>query len=141
MTDFPTLSMDHLVEMVCSHVGDFEDEDTKKHLTRESILREVSQGKAVVEAREHAIAVLRPEGWRSDNGNAVMWLLYVAKEARGQGIGKAFVLELRTKYERDLPMVLICNGSTRQAFFQSCGFRIKEHTNDKAVMVSDMSGT
>ena len=141
MTDFRTLPLDKLVETLCNHVGDFEDEATAKGLTSEWLLEQVTQGRAAVETDEHAIAVMRPEGWRTTNGNAVLWLLYVAREARERGIGKAFVEQLRAKYERHLPMILMCNGSTRETFFQSCGFRLKERVDGKAVMLSDMDRT
>lgn len=141
MTDFRTLPLDKLVEALCNHVGDFEDEATTKNLNQEWILEEVSQGKVVMEAEEHAIAAMRPEGWRIVDGNSVMWLLYVARDVRGRGVGKAFVQRLRAKYEHQLPMVLICNGSTREAYFQSCGFRIKERMDGKAVMLSELNRT
>ncbi len=139
MTDFRTLPLDQLVETLCNHVDDFEDEATTKNLDRERILEQVAQGKVVMEADEHAIAAMRPEGWRLVDGNSAMWLLYVARDARGLGIGKAFVQRLRAKFERQLPMVMICNGSTREAFFLSCGFRIKERMGGKAVMLSDLN--
>ncbi len=100
------------------------------------LLDDVKHGLAIIETEERGIAVVRPDGWKHENGNPVLWLLFVSPEARGKGFGKEFVGRIRTKHEHQLPMALACNGSRRESFFGSCGFVLKERLRDGIVMLS-----
>jgi len=56
----------------------------------------------------------------------MLWLLWVPPEARGHGAGRRFVAQLRAAHETSLPMLLLCHGAGRVAWFQGCGFQLED---------------
>lgn len=137
--DFRTMTDRQLAEMLVASVADLEDEDTTSTLTVNMIIGQVEQDRAVIVAERDAIAVVRPERYRPDRGDPVLWLLFVRSTCRATGIGKAFVIKLRRRFERSMPMTLVCNGARRESFFSSCGFQFKERfTDGSAVMVAEL---
>jgi GNAT superfamily N-acetyltransferase len=137
--DFRRMTDHQAVEQLIASVIDLDDDGTSSNLTVKEILDQVERRLAVIVVEQDAIAVIRPEGYRSENGNAVLWLLFVRPELRGQGIGTRFVQKLRTRFEGVKPMVLVCNGPRREAFFAWCGFMFKEGLGATGiVMVSDL---
>lgn len=139
VNDYSSMDVLTLAEILCLNVVDFEDAHTAQVLTIETLLDEVATKRAIIVANKVSIAVVRPEGWRDRDNNAVLWLLWVSPGERGAGCGRAFVRDLIAKFEDSKPMILACNGVTREAFFASCGFNLRKRLSDgRAVMQSDM---
>lgn len=139
-SDYRTLTERQLAEQLTASVAELEDQHTTDTLTADAIIEQVDQRRAVIIAERDAIAVVRPEGYRPAQGDPVLWLLLVKSNSRGKGIGKAFVLDLRRRFERSMPMILVCNGASRESFFAACGFRLKERLKDgSAVMCAELS--
>lgn len=138
--DFRVLNEAQLAEQLEASVADLDDDHTTATLTAKKIVEEIARGRAIVVAEREAIAVVRPEGYRSDVPNSVLWLLFVKPSCRGKGLGKAFVDDLRRRFEQTAPMILACNGPCREAFFLACGFRVKERLDDGLVVMLSEPG-
>ena len=77
MDDFRLCSQETPAALICEQAGEFDDQSTLDTLSVTYLLEKVEQGRAVLDADEHAVAVVRPEAWREVNGNAVLWLLFI----------------------------------------------------------------
>jgi GNAT superfamily N-acetyltransferase len=128
-----------LATLICKYVEDFDDQFTRDTLTVDRLMDEIANGRAIIDADEHAIAVVRPEGWREVNGGSVLWLLFVDSNWRATGIGLQLVTRMQSTYTRDLPMILICHGEKRVRFFERCGFKVKEVIDAGTVMISNLT--
>ena len=138
--DFRTLTEPELAELLVASVAELEDQHTTETLTVDVIMDQVLQRRAVIVAERDAVAVVRPEGYRPVQGDPVLWLLFVKPNVRGKGLGKAFVMGLRRRFEQSKPMILVCNGAGRESFFTKCGFHLKERLKDgSAVMYAELS--
>jgi GNAT superfamily N-acetyltransferase len=126
-----------LAKIICEHVEDFDDQSTRDTLTVDRLMEEIANERAIIAADEHAIAVVRPEGWREVNGGSVLWILFVDANWRATGLGLQLVARMRSTYAHDLPMILICHGEKRVLFFERCGFKVKEVIDAGTVMISD----
>lgn len=141
-TDFRTLTLEEIAEFLVANVQDFGDQLTVDTLAPDTIVGEVRAGRAVIAAERNVVAVVLHEVDHIQKCNAVLWLLYVAPVCRGQGVGRAFVGDIRRRFERKLPMVLACNGSKRESFFGSCGFHVHERSDDeRLIMIAKNPGT
>ena len=138
--DFRTLTEREQAEQLVASVADLDDKHTTKTLTADLVMDQIQQRRALIVAERDVIAVVRPEGYRPDQGDPVLWLLFVKSNCRGKGLGKAFVMALRRRFERTMPMLLLCNGTDRESFFAACGFRLKERLKDgSAVMQAELT--
>lgn len=133
--DFRVLSEAQLAKQLVASVADLDDDHMAATLTAKLIAEEIASGRAVIVAERDAIAVVRPEGYRSDVPNSVLWLLFVKPSHRGKELGKAFVDDLRRRFERTAPMILACNGPRRESFFLACGFCVKERLDGGLVVM------
>lgn len=124
--DFRTLTVEEVAEFLVANVSEFGDPKTIETLAVDNIVGEINAGLAVVVAERNAVAVVLSEIDHVQKCSPVLWLLYVDPASRGQGLGAAFVAGIRRRHEKKLPMVLVCNGQRREAFFGTCGFHVHE---------------
>ncbi len=140
MNDFRLLGQASLAELICAHAAEFDDRQTLATLSVSYLLDEVAHGRAVIEADEHAVAVVRPEGWRARKGNAILWLIFVDPEWRCAGNGSDLVMRMKVTHARKLAMHLLCHGGGRMKFFERCGFHVKQVIPAGIVMMAPCRG-
>ena len=106
-------------------------------ITAADLLHAFESGRAVLEARVHAFAVVQlrdePDGDQAPH----LWLLFVDPEHRGQGVGRELVREIVRKYSADRHMSLYCKGSVRRAFFGRLGFVVESRDGDMRRMTTN----
>ena len=133
MADFASMSVDGLAAFI---------EDNRAELAADGVSRAdvktaLDQGRAVLETRPHAFAVVEVK--RSDSGGLIphLWLLYVDPSQRGHGLGRAFVRDLLNKYATDYHMSLWCSGAQRRKFFGRLGFVVESRDGDMRRMTTN----
>ena len=137
-TDFRTLTVEEVAEFFVAHVAELGDPKTIETLAVDNIVGEVKAGLAVVVAERKVVAIVLSEIDDIQKCNPVLWLLYVDPASRGQGLGAAFVAELRRRFEKKLPMAALCNGPERESFFAACGFHVHaRHDDGRLTMIAD----
>src|SRR5438067_2016357 len=93
--DFCTLTVEEVAEFLVANVAEFGDPGTVKTLAVDNIVGVINAGLAVVVAERNAVAIVLSETDHVQKCNPVLWLLYVDPASRSQGLGAAFVAEIR----------------------------------------------
>ncbi len=138
MDDYRTFSQGQVLDVLLAHVNDLDDEKTTATLSKQDLEKDFESGQAALTVDENCIAIVRPENWKPGRPNSVLWLLFVRKDKRGTGIGQRFVFDVLERYAQTVPMVLVCNGEGRVAFFKTCGFNVVKLDSDgSAIMQSN----
>lgn len=130
--DFTTLTDAQLAQFAVAHqdaldIGGLVDAD---------IVTAVAAGRASLERRPYGFAIIEQ---RSAAGGPIphLWLLFVAPERQGKGLGHRFMRELLRQYATVYHMSLYCHGARRRAFFGRLGFRIESRDGEMRRMTTN----
>lgn len=130
--DFTTLTDAHLVQFAVAH----QDALDIGGLVETDIVPAVVAGRASLERRPYGFAIIEQ---RPATGGTIphLWLLFVAPEHQGKGLGRRFVRELLRQHATVYHMSLYCHAARRRAFFGRLGFRIESRDGDMRRMTTN----
>lgn len=133
MIDFSSLTANELAHFVVAH----QDELDVGGLVVGDITDAIAAGRASLELRPFGFAIIEQKAAAAGGTIPHLWLLFIAPEHRGQGLGRRFVRDLLLRYADDYHMSLYCHGARRRAFFGRLGFRIESRDGDMRRMTTN----
>ena len=130
--DFTTLTDAQLARFAVAH----QDALDIGGLVEADIVTAVAAGRASLERRPYGFAIIEQ---RPATGGTIphLWLLFVAPERQGKGLGHRFMRELLRQYATVYHMSLYCHGARRRAFFGRLGFRIESRDGEMRRMTTN----
>lgn len=131
--DFTVLTVPELAAFAVLH----QDEMGVAGILESDITGALAQGRAALETRRYGFAVVEQRPDSAGRMIPFLWLLYIAPEKRGAGVGRRFVRELLKRYSDYYHMSLYCYGARRRAFFGRLGFRIESQDGEMRRMTTN----
>lgn len=130
--DFTTLTDTQLAQFAVAH----QDALDIGGLVEADIVTAVAAGSASLERRTYGFAIIEQ---RPATGGTIphLWLLFIAPEHQGKGLGHRFMRELLRQHATVYHMSLYCHGARRRAFFGRIGFRIESRDGDMRRMTTN----
>ena len=130
--DFTTLTDAQLAQFAVAHQDGLDIDG----LVEADIVTAVAAGRASLERRPYGFAIIEQ---RPAAGGTIphLWLLFVAPEHQGKGLGHRFARELLRQHATVYHMSLYCHGARRRAFFGRLGFRIESKDGEMRRMTTN----
>lgn len=138
MPDFSALSNENVVNYLLEHYDDVGVGQPLPNMASE-ILDGIDSGEVAIEKRDGAFAVVCKANRKypgqagliiSYPPQADLMILFVASDARGRGIGRELLEQVKDKYMEDQFMELVCAGEKRKALFEQAGFTVHGITQE-----------
>lgn len=133
MPDFTQLTAAEVADFVETHGAEMDAPD----VTSRDVLEALQAARAVLEVRPYGFALIQLQPTSTGSNIPFLWLLYVAPEHRGRGIGSKFVRELLRGYSSEYHMALYCYGAQRRRFFGRLGFVIESREGELRRMTTN----
>lgn len=130
--DFTTLSDIELEQFAVLH----QDALAISGLVQDDIVNAVAAGRATIERRPNGFAVIERQ-IAADGTIPHLWLLFIAPELQGKGLGHRLMRELLRQHASVYHMSLYCYGVRRRAFFGRLGFRIESQDGEMRRMTTN----
>lgn len=133
MLDFRTMSQADILAFAVDH----KEEMGAGGVTPSYLATALATGRAVLEVRLNAFALIEQKAGANGTSTPHLWLLFVDQDHRGQGYGRRFVKELLKAYSADNHMTLRCSGARRRAFYGRCGFVVEARDGEERLMTTN----